>query len=279
MNPFSTSKRCIEPPLPLTRPVPLPYSSAITSFGVAAEEEGVGVVAVGGDDLVAVLVESRETRWRPPPGRCRRGGSRRSCPCRKPRWRGILEEADRVHLPVEIERRLGIEVLGFGSVARWGRASWSLLRLRSSLLRLRDRRLATTAFSSGSGPSLSPCARLSRLRRIAPVVASRIRCSCHGVARGIRRPRRPDHSRNCTVPPALSWRGAGITAMDSTTRAVRLGEHERRLRVCLALENRDVVTRFYEDGVNGQELGGRGRSPRARLHPQRPATGAGRAAP
>src|SRR5215204_1378680 len=45
--------------------------------------------------------------------------------------RGILEEADRVHLPIEIERRLGIEVLGFGSVARRGRASWSLLRLRS----------------------------------------------------------------------------------------------------------------------------------------------------
>ena len=30
--------------------------------------------------------------------------------------RGVLEEADRVHLPVEIERRLGIEVLGFGPV-------------------------------------------------------------------------------------------------------------------------------------------------------------------
>ena len=27
--------------------------------------------------------------------------------------RGILEEADRVHLPVEIERRLGVQGLGF----------------------------------------------------------------------------------------------------------------------------------------------------------------------
>jgi hypothetical protein len=45
--------------------------------------------------------------------------------------RGIFEEADRVHLPVKIERRLGIELLGFGAIARWGRAAWSLLRLRS----------------------------------------------------------------------------------------------------------------------------------------------------
>ena len=41
--------------------------------------------------------------------------------------RGILEEADRVHLSVEIERRLGIQGLGFGPVPRWG-ASWPLLR-------------------------------------------------------------------------------------------------------------------------------------------------------
>src|SRR5215211_2302481 len=45
--------------------------------------------------------------------------------------RGVLEEADRVHLPVEIERRLGIEVLGFSPVPRRGRSTWSLLRLRS----------------------------------------------------------------------------------------------------------------------------------------------------
>src|SRR5215207_4416118 len=45
--------------------------------------------------------------------------------------RGVLEEADRVHLSVEIEGRLGIEVLGFGPVPRRGSASWSLLRLRS----------------------------------------------------------------------------------------------------------------------------------------------------
>src|SRR4051812_42157078 len=52
-------------------------------------------------------------------------------PLPKTSLRGIFEEANRVHLAVEIERRLGIEVLGFSSVARWGSASWSLLRLRS----------------------------------------------------------------------------------------------------------------------------------------------------
>ena len=178
--------------------------------GVAAEEEGVGVVPVGGDDLVSLLVKREEP-----------GGDRflpaiemevtTDLPLPEAALRGILEEADGVHLPIEIERRLGIEVLGFGSVPRRGRASWSLLRLALLQLRLRDRRLATTAFSSGSGPSLSPCARLSRLRRIAPVVASRIRCSCHGVARGSRRPRRPVIRGIVPYRPRRSWRYADLT--------------------------------------------------------------------
>ena len=86
---------------------------------------------------------------------------------------------------------------------------------------LRDRRL-TTAFSSGSGPSLSPCARLSRLRRVAPVVASRIVMLVpRGVARGIRRPCRPDRSRKCTVPPAPHLPGRRHHGIDSTSRAAR----------------------------------------------------------
>src|SRR5829696_2393576 len=48
MRPRSTSKRCIEPPLPLTIPVPL--------------QERVGVVAVGGDDPVALLEGLQESR-------------------------------------------------------------------------------------------------------------------------------------------------------------------------------------------------------------------------
>src|SRR5829696_6674691 len=48
MRPRSTSKRCIEPPLPLTIPVPL--------------QERVGVVAVGCDDPVALLEGLQESR-------------------------------------------------------------------------------------------------------------------------------------------------------------------------------------------------------------------------
>src|SRR5215216_4049301 len=77
---------------------------------VTAEEERVGMVPVGGDDLVRLLVK----REKP--------GGNRFLPAIEVKvatdlslpeaaLRGIFEEADRVHLPVEIERRLGIEFL------------------------------------------------------------------------------------------------------------------------------------------------------------------------
>src|SRR5215216_5120022 len=97
---------------------------------VTAEEERVGMVPVGGDDLVCILVKREK------PGRDRflpaiEMEIPADLPLPETALRGVLEEADRVHLSVEIEGRLGIDVLGFGSVVRRGRTSWALLRLGS----------------------------------------------------------------------------------------------------------------------------------------------------
>ncbi len=46
---------CIEPPLPLDKPPDLPVNSAITPFGVHAAGQHVAVVAVGCNDLIALL--------------------------------------------------------------------------------------------------------------------------------------------------------------------------------------------------------------------------------
>ena len=53
-KPFSTSKKCIEPPLPLEQPVALPSSSAMAALRAHAPGQRVAVVAIRRDHVITV---------------------------------------------------------------------------------------------------------------------------------------------------------------------------------------------------------------------------------
>ena len=53
-KPFSTSKKCIEPPLPLEQPVALPSSSAMAALRAHAPGQRVAVVAIRRDHVIIV---------------------------------------------------------------------------------------------------------------------------------------------------------------------------------------------------------------------------------